>query len=327
MAWVSWLQGCWHASRHNRYHLPIVPGLASENKPVTGPTRTGLASQVFLRPVVPIVRPVKRTARQPSAWPKNLPPGKALLSYPDECQDGIVILLREPSHELLSRIRHQRLVLRLSHVRHVLAALTLVIWRFLLNLNAGTNLNEFLPAFQDGWRRRACQARCTFCKEQKGLIPRKLFVAGLETSKQGLAAMRRAMANVIELEILPDLNFLLPPILAIAKIATMVGLLGTVISMINTFTPIRRRRQHRRRGPASRRHRPGPVRHRPGPGDGHPAGLRPRPLQGLDRQVRGEDEERRPEAAAAGAGAKPGRRPRSRRRRPRQHSRRRRLRR
>jgi biopolymer transport protein ExbB len=50
--------------------------------------------------------------------------------------------------------------------------------------------------------------------------------------------MRRAMANTIELEVLPDLNFLLPPILAIAKIATMVGLLGTVISMIGTFTKI-----------------------------------------------------------------------------------------
>src|SRR5262249_39847509 len=64
----------------------------------------------------------------------------------------------------------------------------------------------------------------------------------LETSKQGLAAMRRAMANVIELEILPDLNFLLPTILAIAKIATMVGLLGTVISMIGTFSSIEKMR-------------------------------------------------------------------------------------
>jgi biopolymer transport protein ExbB len=71
------------------------------------------------------------------------------------------------------------------------------------------------------------------------MIPQRLFVAGLETSKQGLAAMRRAMANVIELEILPDLNFLLPTILAIAKIATMVGLLGTVISMIGTFTELK----------------------------------------------------------------------------------------
>src|SRR5207249_11010719 len=67
------------------------------------------------------------------------------------------------------------------------------------------------------------------------IIPRRLFVAGLENAKQGLSAMRRAMASAIELEILPDLNFLLPMILAIAKTATMVGLLGTVISMIGTF--------------------------------------------------------------------------------------------
>src|SRR5262249_26012002 len=34
--------------------------------------------------------------------------------------------------------------------------------------------------------------------------------------------------------------FLLPVILAIAKIATMVGLLGTVISMIGTFTALQK---------------------------------------------------------------------------------------
>src|SRR5262249_10255554 len=66
---------------------------------------------------------------------------------------------------------------------------------------------------------------------------------GLETSRQGLSAMRRAMANVAELEILPDLNSLLPTILAIAKIATMVGLLGTVISMIGTFSEIQKLRE------------------------------------------------------------------------------------
>jgi biopolymer transport protein ExbB len=119
-----------------------------------------------------------------------------------------------------------------------LTALTLVIWRILLNLNARTNLNEFLPAFQDRLKREGIEGALRFCRQRTDIIPRRLYVAGLETSKQGLAAMRRAMANVIELEILPDLNFLLPPILAIAKIATMVGLLGTVISMINTFQKI-----------------------------------------------------------------------------------------
>jgi len=119
-----------------------------------------------------------------------------------------------------------------------LVGLTLVLWRLLLNLNARTNMNEFLPVFQDKLEREGVDGALRFCRTRTDIIPRRLYVAGLETSKQGLAAMKRAMANVIELEIIPDLNFLLPLILAIAKIATMVGLLGTVISMIRTFSLI-----------------------------------------------------------------------------------------
>jgi biopolymer transport protein ExbB len=115
---------------------------------------------------------------------------------------------------------------------------TLVIWRLLLNLNAKTNMNEFLPLFQEKLEKEGIDGALRFCRARTDIIPRRLYVAGLETSRQGLSAMRRAMANIIELEILPDLNFLLPTILAIAKIATMVGLLGTVISMIQTFQQI-----------------------------------------------------------------------------------------
>jgi biopolymer transport protein ExbB len=117
-------------------------------------------------------------------------------------------------------------------------AVTMVIWRIMLNLNANTNLNEFLPQFQERLKTGGVEGALKFCQERTDLIPSKLFVAGLENARQGTAAMRRAMANAIELEILPDLNFLLAPILAIAKIATMVGLFGTVISMIGTFTKI-----------------------------------------------------------------------------------------
>jgi biopolymer transport protein ExbB len=70
------------------------------------------------------------------------------------------------------------------------------------------------------------------------LIPRKLYVAGMESSRLGPTAMKRAMANATELVILPELNLLLAPILGIAKIATMCGLLLTVFSMINTFSAI-----------------------------------------------------------------------------------------
>ena len=119
-----------------------------------------------------------------------------------------------------------------------LAALTLVIWRALLNNNAKTNLDLFLPELQETLAKDGPDGALRYCRSARGLIPRKLIAAGLETSKQGVSAMRRAMANVIELDIMPELNFLLPTILAIAKIATMVGLLGTVISMIGTFTEI-----------------------------------------------------------------------------------------
>jgi biopolymer transport protein ExbB len=119
-----------------------------------------------------------------------------------------------------------------------LFAVALVIWRLLLNQAARTNINTFLPQLQDRISKEGVEGGLRFCKTQPGLIARLLCVAGLETAPQGLAAMRRAMVNVVELEILPRLNFLLPMILAIAKIATMVGLLGTVISMIGTFSEL-----------------------------------------------------------------------------------------
>jgi biopolymer transport protein ExbB len=121
-----------------------------------------------------------------------------------------------------------------------LTGITLVIWRMLLNINGSTNMSEFLPGFQQRLEKEGVEGALRYCRTRTDIIPRRLFVAGLDVSKQGMAAVRRSMANVMELEILPDLNFLLPSILAIAKIATMVGLLGTVISMIGTFNEIQK---------------------------------------------------------------------------------------
>ena len=119
-----------------------------------------------------------------------------------------------------------------------LTAFALVAWRFMLNQNAKTKMDEFIPDLQEVLRKKGTKGAIALCKEEKGLIPSVLYVAGLEAAEQGVAAMRRSMASAVELEILPRLNFLLAPILAIGKIATMVGLLGTVISMINTFNAI-----------------------------------------------------------------------------------------
>jgi biopolymer transport protein ExbB len=118
--------------------------------------------------------------------------------------------------------------------------IALLIWRIILNINGNTNLNVFFPPFAAKLEKEGINGALRLCRARSDIIPKRLFVPGLETYKQGLAAQRRAMANSIELEILPDLNFLLPSILAIAKIATMVGLFGTVVSMIGTFTEIQR---------------------------------------------------------------------------------------
>lgn len=118
----------------------------------------------------------------------------------------------------------------------LLAALTLVLWRWLLNRGSRTNMDVFLPELQAVLKSRGVPGAIGLCRDEPGLIPRFMFVAGLEAAEQGVAAMRRSMASAVELQILPRLNFLIAPILGVAKIATMVGLLGTVISMINTFS-------------------------------------------------------------------------------------------
>lgn len=123
-------------------------------------------------------------------------------------------------------------------VTMMVIAFALVVWRYLLNLHADTRLDRFLPELQQTLKSKGIAGGVSLCRQERGLIPSVLYVAGLEASEQGVAAMRRAMATAAELEILPRLNALLAPILAIAKIATMVGLLGTVISMINTFNAI-----------------------------------------------------------------------------------------
>ena len=76
-----------------------------------------------------------------------------------------------------------------------LIAAALVVWRWLLNVNARTNLENFLPTFQDKLQREGVEGALKYCRSENGLVPRKLYAAGLENSRLGLAAMKRAMAD------------------------------------------------------------------------------------------------------------------------------------
>src|SRR5262245_15301238 len=88
----------------------------------------------------------------------------------------------------------------------LIIAFMLVIWRYLLNLHANTKLDRFLPDLQQTLKTRGVKGAVGLCKQEKGLIPSVLYVAGLEASDQGVAAMRRSMVTAVELEILPRLN-------------------------------------------------------------------------------------------------------------------------
>ena len=101
-----------------------------------------------------------------------------------------------PRIELDQRSREARV--RIEQIERVLMSLVagaLVLWRMLLNYGANTDLDDFLPVFQQTLRKGGVKAAVNLCKDEKGMIPNRLFVAGLEAADQGAAAMRRSMAN------------------------------------------------------------------------------------------------------------------------------------
>ncbi|HVA48389.1 MAG TPA: MotA/TolQ/ExbB proton channel family protein [Pirellulales bacterium] len=118
-----------------------------------------------------------------------------------------------------------------------LASMTVVFWRWWLNYHAKTDLADFLGRLEPVLEKEGVEGAIRLCDEEPGILP-KLFTTALQTGPEGKVATRSALANLIELEILPDLNFLLPLILVLAKLSPMLGLLGTVWGMILAFEKI-----------------------------------------------------------------------------------------
>lgn len=118
-----------------------------------------------------------------------------------------------------------------------LVSMTLVFWRWWLNYHAKTDLADFLGRLDSALEAEQIEGALRLCDEEPGVVP-KLFATALKTGPEGKIATRSALANLIELEIIPDLNFLLPQILVFAKLAPMLGLLGTVWGMIFAFEKI-----------------------------------------------------------------------------------------
>jgi biopolymer transport protein ExbB len=118
-----------------------------------------------------------------------------------------------------------------------LASVTVIVWRFWLNYVARTDLVDFLTRLEEELPKTGVEGAVKMCEEEPGIVP-KVFQTAFQTGHQGKVATRDAIANLIELEIIPDLNFLLPIMLVFAKLAPMLGLLGTVWGMIQAFDKI-----------------------------------------------------------------------------------------
>lgn len=93
--------------------------------------------------------------------------------------------------------------------------------------------NAFLDGIKNTLRKRRVIEAITVCEETPGPIP-KVVVAALRNYDRPEPEMRTAMREAALVEI-PVLERRIGTIAAIAKIAPLIGLLGTVIAMLTGF--------------------------------------------------------------------------------------------
>lgn len=121
------------------------------------------------------------------------------------------------------------------------AAVAIVVWRIIKNYRAKGNVDDFVEELEQLLQQggpRAAYEHCEREAKESERVLAKLFYAAFRDGQQGKIAARDAMADCLDTEIMPSLLALLPHILLIVKLAPMVGLLGTVVGMINAFETI-----------------------------------------------------------------------------------------
>jgi len=122
-----------------------------------------------------------------------------------------------------------------------LSAVGLVVWRMIKNFRASSNLDKYIEELERTLEAEGGRAVFDLCErdaiETEKVIP-KVFFAAFREGRRGKVAARDAIADTIETDIVPSLQKFLPHILLIAKIAPMMGLLGTVVGMIGAFQTI-----------------------------------------------------------------------------------------
>jgi biopolymer transport protein ExbB/TolQ len=122
-----------------------------------------------------------------------------------------------------------------------LAAVFFVALRFIKNLKAHTNVDKYFEHLEQQLQTGGPAAVMETLERETAetdLIMPRLFLAAFSEGSRGKLAARDAMADCVETEIMPKLNYTLASILLLVKTAPMMGLLGTVVGMIGAFETI-----------------------------------------------------------------------------------------
>lgn len=122
-----------------------------------------------------------------------------------------------------------------------LAAVFLVALKFLRNHRAHTDFDKYVQQLEQELESRGGAGVRELCKRQSvetHWVVARLFHAAFRDGNSSMIAARDAMADTLETDVMPSLNSVLPHMLLLAKIAPMLGLLGTVVGMILAFDKI-----------------------------------------------------------------------------------------
>lgn len=112
-----------------------------------------------------------------------------------------------------------------------------IVERLLAYWRAGTSMEEFFPELEAQLRLGKHEDAAALCKAEPGLIP-ALILTGLEHRDQGTEGIKQILADEVQVTALPQLDRNLAVIGVIARVAPMLGLLGTVMGMIAMFQTI-----------------------------------------------------------------------------------------
>ncbi|WP_372371317.1 MotA/TolQ/ExbB proton channel family protein [Candidatus Uabimicrobium sp. HlEnr_7] len=116
-------------------------------------------------------------------------------------------------------------------------ALGFTIERLISFNQAKCNLNTFLPNLENSLKLGKWDEAQQHCQKTSGLIPRILGV-GIKHKEESVEDIRLILIDEVQINALPTLNKNLNILSTIAKGTPMLGLLGTVLGMIEMFEVI-----------------------------------------------------------------------------------------